>query len=77
MAIQIDLKCNPHLENNHDGRLSLINGTLAEIIPAKLLERSRGEELRRYHEKAEEHHLTDDEGNMYAATSNKFSGYGG
>jgi len=38
MVAQIDVKCSLHREKHDDDRSSLIDGTLAEIIPAKLLE---------------------------------------
>jgi hypothetical protein len=52
MAIQIDVKCSLHRENHDDDRSSLIDETLAEIIPAKLLEsglveRGWGDTMRR------------------------------
>jgi hypothetical protein len=37
MNIQIDVKCSSHRENHND-RLRLTDETLAEIIPANLLE---------------------------------------
>jgi hypothetical protein len=58
------------IEKKHDeDRSSLIDETLAEIIPAKLLESGlRGEGLGRYHEKAEEDRLMHEEGNRYVAS---------